>query len=115
MSVLTNLCPRCERGPIFRKLILMNPSCPSCGHRFERESGYFVGAMIASYFLGTFLALPTLLVSLFFLDLEITIALLLSSAQLVLFQPILFRTSRILWIRLEAALTRSVNPDDLNS
>jgi hypothetical protein len=91
----------------------MNTACPRCGHRFERESGYFIGAMIASYFLGTFLALPTLLCSIFLFDLPIFHSLLLSSVQLILFQPLLFRTSRILWIRIEAALTRSVNPDDL--
>ena len=83
----------------------MNPTCPGCGTRFERESGYFIGAMIASYFLGVFLALPTLLLAVFKFEQDMSLAILLSSIQLVLLQPLLFRYSRILWIRLEAELT----------
>ena len=87
----------------------MNQVCPVCNIRFERESGYFIGAMIASYFLGVFLALPTLLLSVFWFEHSMLLALCLSSGQLILFQPILFRTSRILWIRIEAALTKSIH------
>ena len=109
MSYFSNRCPNCETGKIFKNLFKMNTLCPVCNTRFEREPGYFIGAMIASYFLGVFLALPTLLASVFLFDLSMVLALFLSSAQLILFQPILFRTSRILWIRIEAALTRSIH------
>ncbi len=30
----------------------MNPTCPVCGHRFEREPGFFQGAMYVSYGIG---------------------------------------------------------------
>ena len=30
----------------------MNEPCPVCGLRFERESGYWTGAMVASYAIG---------------------------------------------------------------
>lgn len=30
----------------------MHEHCPECGHRFEREPGYFLGALYASYFLS---------------------------------------------------------------
>ena len=36
----------------------MNPSCDVCGLHFERESGYFVGAMYVSYGLGVLTILP---------------------------------------------------------
>ncbi|MBU6155178.1 MAG: DUF983 domain-containing protein [Bdellovibrionales bacterium] len=87
----------------------MHKSCPVCQVPFERESGYFIGAMIAAYFLGVFLALPILLLSVFGFGLSMTQAILLSSLQLVLLQPFLFKYSRILWIRVEAALTRSIH------
>ena len=109
MSYFSNRCPNCEKGKIFKNFFQMHPICPVCSNRFERESGYFIGAMIASYFLGAFLALPTLLASVFLFELSMVLALFLSSVQLILFQPILFRTSRILWIRIEAALTRSIH------
>ena len=30
----------------------MNPTCPVCAHRFEREPGFFQGAMYVSYGIG---------------------------------------------------------------
>lgn len=39
-------CPRCGSEGIFRSFFELHERCPSCGLKFERESGYFVGAMI---------------------------------------------------------------------
>ena len=111
MSLLSNRCPHCEKHPIFESWVRMSPACKNCGTRFERESGYYIGAMIAAYFLGVFLALPTLLIAVFAFQLDMGLAIVLSSAQILLMQPLLFRYSRILWIRIEAALTQAVNRD----
>ena len=37
---------------MFRGRFTMNPACPVCVHRFERESGFFQGAMYVSYGIG---------------------------------------------------------------
>ena len=39
-------CPRCSGKRIFRSFFKLRESCPSCGYRFEREEGYWTGAMI---------------------------------------------------------------------
>jgi len=57
LSLLKNKCPKCESGDVFKekgsllrfKMPVMNENCPACGHRFEREPGYFFGAMYVSY------------------------------------------------------------------
>jgi hypothetical protein len=49
---------------VFHGLMSMYERCPNCDHKFEREAGYFYGAMYASYgfgFLTTFYWLPMLL------------------------------------------------------
>src|SRR5688572_4942778 len=56
-AMLLGRCPRCRQGRIFPpfwslRLLSMNPGCEVCGLHFERESGYFVGAMYVSYTLG---------------------------------------------------------------
>src|SRR5262245_17317767 len=56
--IAAGLCPRCRGGRIFRGRLAMNETCPACGLRFERESGYFTGAMYVSYIL----ALPVIAV-----------------------------------------------------
>lgn len=48
-------CPRCRKGNIYEgptyglKVQKMNSHCPYCGLRFEREPGYFYGAMYVTY------------------------------------------------------------------
>ncbi len=55
-GILYQLCPRCREGKIFRRSVWLFPSmyerCPVCGLKFEREAGYFLGAMYISYGLG---------------------------------------------------------------
>ena len=47
---------------MFRGLFTMNETCPACAHRFEREQGFFQGAMYISWVLGvTYLAVLALL------------------------------------------------------
>jgi uncharacterized protein (DUF983 family) len=55
-GILYQLCPRCREGKIFQRSVWLFPSmyerCPVCGLKFEREAGYFLGAMYISYGLG---------------------------------------------------------------
>jgi len=50
-------CPKCREGPIFRAplwrgFLAMHERCPVCGLKFEREPGYFLGALYFSYLLS---------------------------------------------------------------
>ena len=42
-------CPRCGAKTLFRKGFAMHERCRVCAYRFEREQGYFVGAMYINY------------------------------------------------------------------
>jgi uncharacterized protein (DUF983 family) len=53
-GILQQLCPRCRSGKIFRAPIYrgfppMYERCPVCKLKFQREAGYFLGAMYISY------------------------------------------------------------------
>jgi len=39
-------CPRCGSGGLFHGWFTMVDRCPGCGHRFEREEGFFLGAYV---------------------------------------------------------------------
>lgn len=57
-GIRRHLCPRCRKGKIFSTSIFrlftrMFERCPVCGLKFEREQGYFLGAMYFSYAIGT--------------------------------------------------------------
>ena len=52
--MLHGACPRCGQGaifrlPLWRGYLAMNERCPVCGLKFEREPGYFLGALYFSY------------------------------------------------------------------
>jgi len=90
----------------------MNPTCPVCGHRFEREPGFFQGAMYVSYALGVgeagVLALAGLLL------LVPRVGLLPAVAALVVIHltcvPQLFRYSRVIWAHLNIGTLDSADP-----
>jgi uncharacterized protein (DUF983 family) len=45
-------CARCGGAPAFVSWFRMAESCPQCGFVYERESGYWVGAMIINTILS---------------------------------------------------------------
>src|SRR6266852_6724889 len=62
-SILQQRCPRCRMGGIFRYSIFrgfpkMCERCPVCDLKFEREPGYFLGAMYFSFALGVLVMAP---------------------------------------------------------
>jgi uncharacterized protein (DUF983 family) len=42
---LRRRCPRCGGPKVFSGWFSLKPACPTCGYNFERESGYWVGAI----------------------------------------------------------------------
>ena len=41
----TKRCARCGSGHLFKGYLKMAPACPRCGLHFEREQGYWAGAL----------------------------------------------------------------------
>src|SRR5215470_13257548 len=98
-------CPRCREGQVFRSLMRMNPTCPACGHRFEREPGYFLGAMYVSYGIAVVLYLAlVVLLRVFVPSLTEGIALPAALPLFLPFVPAIFRYSRVIWMHLDWAL-----------
>lgn len=96
-GVLSNCCPKCGNGKIFTGLFKMNATCPECDYRFEREPGYFLGAMSLSYLFAFIVTLPPFLF-LLFSDVSFTWLIGVPAAIAVLISPLGFRFSRLFWI-----------------
>ena len=97
---LKNLCPNCEQGAIFSGLS-MNEACPHCGFRFYREPGYFLGAMILSYFASSGLGIALMLVLFVAYQVEIVSAAIAAVATVAVVMPVFSRLARIAWIRID--------------
>ena len=50
-------CPRCGEGKLFKGLFAMADACSSCGLDFQREQGYYIGAMYINYGMTTLILL----------------------------------------------------------
>src|SRR5579884_396387 len=92
-------CPRCWKGKMFRGSVTMNDPCPEGGLIFQREEGYFLGAMYVSYLLSAavmtvFYGLAVLLLPEWNGILQATLALI----AYLPFIPAVFRYSRLLWV-----------------
>ncbi len=53
-------CPRCGAGGAFASWAALNEYCTTCGFKFEREPGYWVGALIINMAVALLVFLVTL-------------------------------------------------------
>jgi uncharacterized protein (DUF983 family) len=98
-AIFGQRCPRCLHGKIYRGWLSMHDNCPTCGHHFEREPGYFLGAMYISYPLSiTVIGLSLLAITNVWPDLRLEWAVLLTVPILIVFVPAIVRWSRVLWM-----------------
>ncbi len=80
----------------------MHESCPSCALKFELEPGYFVGAMYFSYALAVpGYALLLIVLHLLYPAWSNPLLLVVSLALFLPFAPLLFRTSRLVWMHFD--------------
>jgi uncharacterized protein (DUF983 family) len=101
-AILRQRCPRCREGSVFRGAVEMNPACPVCGLPFEREQGYFLGAMYISYGLSiVLLGLLTWVLSLLLPTWDLGVLVLLGCVLYLPVVPIVFRYSRVMWIHFD--------------
>jgi uncharacterized protein (DUF983 family) len=71
LNILQEKCPHCGKGHVFEQkrnlfqLPAMKEECNECHYRFDREPGYFIGAMYLSYGLAVLEGLITFLICYF--------------------------------------------------
>jgi len=90
-------CPRCGAGEMFDGLFHMRAECPFCRLKFEREQGFFVGAIYVNYAMTVLIAMP----GYFVLDgygATLTQQFLVWGGFVVVFPLLFFRHSRSLWL-----------------
>jgi uncharacterized protein (DUF983 family) len=110
----TRRCARCGAGHLFRNYLTMVPDCPNCGLHFERESGYWAGALAVNMmatgglFAIVFVALlvatvPNIPV------LPIIIVLL----PIALFGPVVYYPfSKTVWVAIDRAFLQRLDPNE---
>ncbi|MFQ5681647.1 MAG: DUF983 domain-containing protein [Candidatus Binatia bacterium] len=97
-------CPRCGRAPLFYGTFYMHSQCSHCLLNFEREQGYFVGAMYVNYAVTVIIAVPGYFILDYFLNISLLQQLILWVPFALFFPLLFFRHSRSLWLSLDHIL-----------
>jgi hypothetical protein len=106
-SILNNKCPHCNQGDVFetkglfafKRFSIMNKNCSVCGEDFNREVGFYYGAMYVSYALTVFYLIGMTFVFVWltgWFDIPGFFYFLFPS-MLILF-PFFYRASRLVWL-----------------
>lgn len=106
-GVLRTACPRCQRGPVYRRGLTMFERCPVCDLKFEREQGYFVGALYVSYAMGIPVVLALLVLFWRLTDWSVPRLILAAAVAFLPFVPVIIRYSRVAWLHID----RTFDPD----
>jgi ABC-2 type transport system ATP-binding protein len=91
-------CPRCGGTGMFRGLFSMQPECLTCGLKFEREPGYFLGAIYINYAATVVCMLVGFFVLDYLVHLSLTYQIIVWSSFGVVFPMLFFRYSKCLWL-----------------
>jgi uncharacterized protein (DUF983 family) len=111
---VTRRCARCGSGKLFKNWFRMVDDCPRCGLHFERESGYFAGALAINIILvgGLFVLvfLTIFIVTIPELPIGLTLGL---TIPIALFGPIvLYPFSKTLWVAIDRAFLQRMDVNE---
>jgi len=107
-SILFNKCPRCHKGNFFvtnnaydlANFMKQNDRCPVCHESFQREVGFYYGAMYASYGLNVLLGIIVFIVTNLIFDWGVNGFLWGFGISAVVLWPWLYRAGRLIWINI---------------
>lgn len=107
----TKRCPRCGSGGLFHRWFTMVPDCPRCGLHFEREAGYWTGAVAMNTILVGGLFTIVLVISLVLTVPEVPwVAILAIVVPIMVFGPIVaYPFSKTLWCAVDLALLQALD------
>jgi uncharacterized protein (DUF983 family) len=100
-------CPNCGKGKLFRRGFKMYERCPVCGWRYEREEGYWTGAiainLVATELLIALVAVP-LAIYLAMAQQPITLLIAVGLPLPFILPFIFFRHAKSLWMSVDFML-----------
>ena len=111
---LTRRCPRCGAGRLFRGYFDLVPDCPRCRLHFEREPGYFAGALAVNIIVtsGVFAVVFVGLLAVTIPHVPVA-PLLAVLVPIVIVLPIAFYPfSKTLWMAVDRAILARLDPNE---
>ena len=106
--ILKAKCPKCKKGNIFSsngnsllfRIPKMKVRCENCNFKYEKEPGFFFGAMFVSYALAVAQFIAFFIISYFVFNVSLLLTYVGIVLLAILSSSLNFRLSRIIWIYL---------------
>jgi uncharacterized protein (DUF983 family) len=104
-SIFKGKCPECHEGDFFvstpydlKHIGDIKDHCDKCGLKYEKEPGFYYGAMYVAYALGvaTFVTLWVSM-NLFFNNVSVSLQIGIVITTIILLSPYLYTLSKIIW------------------
>ena len=103
-SILRARCPACHQGTVLHYVLAIHSKCSVCGHDFYPEPGFYLGAMMVSFFLTTLFTVPVI-IALRVLEVDPIWILITPLLEYVFLGTFLLVYSRVVWLHLEYRMT----------
>lgn len=105
VNAITCKCPNCKKGEMFEEkgtIFLLRPPkmhvrCEVCNYKFEKEPGFYIGAMYVSYALGVGEIVACLVVLWGICDFPVSVIISVLVSLIVLTSFVKYRLSRSIW------------------
>ena len=98
-------CPQCGNGALFQSHFKMFTHCTECDLKFERESGYFIGAMYLNYGATVLIAFSSYFLLATFAPIPFFINLGIWTSFSAVFPVFFYRYSKSLWLNFDYILS----------
>ena len=110
----TKRCARCGAGKLFRSYFTMVPDCPRCGLHFERESGYWAGALAINMILvgGVFAVAFVIALVLTVPDVPVGLLLAILVPIMVIGPIVTYPFSKTIWVAIDRAFLQQLDPNE---
>jgi uncharacterized protein (DUF983 family) len=110
----TRRCARCGSRHLFRHWFSLLDDCPRCGLHFEREAGYWTGAMAINVFLvgGGFTILFVIAIALTIPDVPVVPLLSFFVPYMLLAPIVAYPFSKTLWVAIDRAYLQRLDPNE---
>jgi len=107
-------CPNCGKGKLFRRGFTMYEKCSVCGWHFEREEGYWTGAvavnLVVTELLIALVAVPVA-VALALAQKPITLLIIIGLPMPFILPLLFFRHAKSLWMSIDF-MVHPVDPEE---
>lgn len=110
-AILRGLCPACLEGKITQGFLGLREKCFVCGFSFQPEPGFYLGAMMVSFFVTAAVTIPPMIL-LKMLDVDMAVLLTFPFVEFIFVGGFLMFYSRILWVHLEYSTMKKLNERD---